>query len=531
MSRYRRVAAFLTAPAAAALLLSGCTAQADEAGDPSHLRVAYSWYPTCFDYAQSNPFAIFGRQVLDTLLSENPDTGELEPYLAQSWDTLDGGRAYEFTLRDGVTFSNGEALTAQVVADNFETLSSMAERGVSPTPGAYLTGFTGARALDDRTVRVDFDQPNAGFLQANTEGQLGIVAPQSLAASPEQRCAEGTIGSGPFVLDQAVQDERVEYIKRDGYNWGPATFGRDGEAAIDRLTIRIVPEESVRAAGTIAGDYDIAYSITENGLAQAAGNDAVTAVLAPNRGVVNTLVLNTADPILSDTAVRQALQHGIDREELVTTFFGDDVEAATDVVSSGHPYYTDHGELVRYDQNLSRSILDAAGWIEGSDGVRTKDGRPLALTLTVSSSYNDDYIEYLQSRLANIGIRLELNRVSDAQLTDLRTSGNWQIVIYQGAARGDADGIAAFYSTKLSVWGRHLAPRPDIDALLAGQSATIDADERHRIVNDAVTGILGQAYGIPLYDSAQMLLVRSNVHDVTFPVNSWEPIIYRVTKG
>ncbi|CAL9595761.1 Nickel-binding periplasmic protein [Streptomyces sp. enrichment culture] len=523
------------ASAAAILALTGCGAGATTGGGgaPEHLRVAYGWYPTCFDYAQSNPFALFGRQVLDTLLSENPTTGELEPYLAESWQTLEDGRAYEFTIRDGVTFSNGEELTAQVVADNFETLWDLAGQGVSSTAGAYLSGYEGARALDARTVRVEFTEPNAGFLQANTEGQFGIIAPESLARTPEQRCAGGTVGSGPFVLEEAVQDERVEYVRRDGYAWAPDGFGGGGEAALERVTIRIVPEESVRAAGVLAGEYDLAYSITDAGLAQAQGREDVEAVLAPDRSVVNTLVVNTGDPVLADPAVRRAIQRGIDRAELVETFYGEGVEPATDVVSRGHRFYTDRTELLRHDAEAARSLLDEAGWEVGADGIRVREGQRLEVSLTfvgsdigtVSSGW-----EYLRTQLAEIGVAVRLHQVSQAEQADLRTSTDWQLAVYQGASRGDADGIAAFYSTEFTAW-QGQAPRPGVDGLLAEQAATVDEAERHRLVDEAVTEIIGQGYGIPLFDSSQVLLARTDVRGLTFPVNAWEPLLYRVGKG
>ncbi|MDT0268549.1 ABC transporter substrate-binding protein [Streptomyces sp. DSM 44915] len=524
----------LAAATAATLLLAGCAGDAASAGggSPTQLRVAYGWYPTCFDYAQSNPFALFGRQVLDTLLSENPETGELEPYLAESWETLDGGRAYEFTLREGVTFSNGEELTAAVVADNFESLWALAEQGVSITPGAYLRGYQQAEAIDEQTVRVTFDEPNAGFLQANTEGQFGIIAPASLAATPEERCAEGTIGSGPFVLDERVQDERVEYLRRDGYDWGPAAFGRAGEAALERVTIQIVPEESLRAAGVVSGEYDLAYSITDTGLAQAEGVDEVETVLAADRSVVNTLVVNTADPVLADPAVRQALQRGIDRAEFVETFYGAGVEPATDVVSRGHRAYTDHSELLTHDPECSQATLEEAGWLAGSDGVRVRDGERLEIELTFAGSDIGTATagwEYLQSQLADLGIALELRQVSDAEQADLRTSGQWQLAVYQGASRGDADGIAAFYATDLAPWSGQ-APRPEVDGPLAEQATTVDPEERQRLVDEAVTAILEQGYGIPLFDSAQVLLARDSVRDLTFPINAWEPILHRVQK-
>lgn len=526
----------IAAPAAAALLLTGCAGgggAAADGSDPAHLRVAYGWYPTCLDYAQSNPFALFGRQVLDTLLSENPDSGELEPYLAESWEVSDGGRTYEFTIREGVTFSNGEELTARVVADNFEKLWELAEQGAATTPGAYLRGYDRAEAADDSTVRVVFDEPNAGFLQANTEGQFGIIAPESLEKTPEQRCAEGTIGTGPFVLEEAVQDERLEYTKREGYDWAPAAFERTGEAALDRLTVQIVPEESVRAAGVVAGDHDLAYSITETGLSQAEGQEGVESVLAPDRSVVNTFVVNTSDPVLSDTAVRQAIQHGIDRAELAGTFYGEGVEPATDIVSQAHPYYTDRSDLLDHDPDRSRSLLEKAGWKEGGDGIRTKDGEPLEVELAyVAGTIGADAAgwEYVQSRLADIGIRLELTPVSDAEQADLHSSDDWQLAVYQGASRGDADGIAAFYSTDLTVWGAQ-APRPEVDGLLAEQAETVDPEERRKLVDEASAAIIEEAYGIPLYDSSQVLLARSTVQDLTFPVNSWEPIFYRVEKG
>ncbi|MEU0987966.1 ABC transporter substrate-binding protein [Streptomyces sp. NPDC005953] len=519
------------ASGAAALLLTGCTSGV-ETSDTTHLRVAYGWYPTCFDYAQSNPFALFGRQVLDTLLSHNPDTGKLEPYLAQSWKNLDGGRAYEFTLRDGVTFSNGEKLTAQVVADNFQTLWKHAGQGVSPTPGAYLRGYDNAKAIDGRTVRVEFTQPNAGFLQANTEGQFGIIAPASLAKSPKERCAEGTIGSGPFVLKEAVQDERVEYTKREGYDWAPAAFGRKGAAALDRVTIQIVPEESVRAAGVVSGEYDIAYSMTEKGLSQAGKQDGVNTVLAADRSVVNTFVVNTADPVLTDPAVRQAIQHGIDRKEFVDTFYGKGVEPATDVVSRGHPNYRDRTTLLAHDPERSRSILERAGWAKGTDGIRAKGGKKLRLALTYSNSDIGAAAsgwEYVKNGLAEIGVALDLKPVSDAAQADLRKTGKWQLAVYQGASRGDADGIAAFYHTELAPWDGQ-APRPEVDRLLAEQAATVDPVKRNSLVQTAVTTILQQGHGIPLFDSAQVLLTRTSVRELTFPVNSWEPILHRVEK-
>ncbi|MFC7587836.1 hypothetical protein ACFQYP_32260 [Nonomuraea antimicrobica] len=99
-----------------------------------------------------------------------------------------------------------------------------------------------------------------------------------------------------------------------------------------------------------------------------------------------------------------------------------------------------------------------------------------------------------------------------------------------GRRARDADGIAAYYSTRLTVY-QGLAPRQEIDDLLAEQAGTLDQDRRHQIVDEAVEKILEEGYGIPLYDSSQVLLVRNSVKGLTFPINSWEPIFYRVEKS
>ena len=523
----------VTLAAASALLLASCSNAETSDEQTQELDVAYGWYPTCFDYAQSNPFAFFGRQVLDTLVSQDPETGEIQAFLAQEWEVSADATEYEFTLRQDVTFSNGEELNAEVVAENFETLWDLSEQGVSVTPGAYLRGFESAEVLDDFTLRITFGEPNAGFLQANAEGQFGIIAPESLEKSPEERCSEGTVGTGPFVLEETVQDERIVYTKREDYNWAAETYGHTGEAHIDTLTVHIVPEESVRASGVASGDYDVAYSITESGLSQAQGNDEVEPLLAPDRSVVNTLVVNSEDDVLAAREVRQALQHGIDREELVDTFYGEGVEPATDVVGNAHPFYQDRGQLLAFDPERSRELLEEAGWEEGDDGIRTRGDERLEISLTyVSESIGAEAAgwEYLQSRLAEIGIDLVLDPVSDAELADLQGSDDWQLTVYQGASRSDADGIAAFYSTELSVWGQQTGSA-EIDALLEEQSATVDPDERQTLVDQAVGTILDEAYGIPLYDSSQVLLVSTEVDDLTFPLNSWEPLFYAASKN
>src|SRR5690606_17028462 len=138
-----------------------------------------------------------GRQIVDSLTERNQDDPtKTEPWLATEWEISDDARVYTFHLRDDVPSSDGGKLTAQAGKDNFATLATLTGTG-----SAFVQGVESSETPDGTTVVITFEQPNAAFLQATAQYQLGIVSPKTLEKSAEERCAEGVVGSGPFVTD------------------------------------------------------------------------------------------------------------------------------------------------------------------------------------------------------------------------------------------------------------------------------------------------------------------------------------------
>ena len=170
-----------------------------------------------------------------------------------------------------MTFSNGERLDAQVVADNFESQKRLGDSGFATTAKSHLANFTGAEVLDASTVALNFSEPSAGFLQAARSDTLAIIAPESLKKTPEERCAQGVIASGPFVQKELETNAKVVLARRDGYHWGSSLNKNKGEAYLDSITFLVVPESSVRIGGLTSGQLDAAIDIPSTDVDRAEG--------------------------------------------------------------------------------------------------------------------------------------------------------------------------------------------------------------------------------------------------------------------
>jgi peptide/nickel transport system substrate-binding protein len=255
--------------AAVAVLLSACgstpTASTADPGVPQPggtLRFAVSSDQGCVDPQQvgSNDTIFSLRQVVDSLTDQDPATGELRPWLATSWETNADASAYTFTLREGVTFSDGSPLDAAAVKANFDAVKDLGPR--ASLPKGYLAGYSGTTVESPTRFTVAFDRPNVQFLQATSTHSLGILSPATVAKSDDDRCTS-VVGSGPFVIESYTRDQSIVLAKRAGYAWGSSLWPSPGEAQLDRIEFRIVPESGVRVGSLQSGEVDAIGNIAQ----------------------------------------------------------------------------------------------------------------------------------------------------------------------------------------------------------------------------------------------------------------------------
>jgi len=194
-----RLAAVVTVAAAASLVLAACggtdttdpagsAGAAGATGEPTaggDLTIGTYLDPVCIDNQQigTNASLSVTRQIVDSLTEQDPETGEILPWLATEWTTNADSSVFTFVLRDDVTFSDGTAFTAESVKTNLDAIVALGAK--SPLAGPYLAGLTGVTVVDPTTVEIAFDRPNAQFLQATSNIALGMVSDATSAMTAD----------------------------------------------------------------------------------------------------------------------------------------------------------------------------------------------------------------------------------------------------------------------------------------------------------------------------------------------------------
>ncbi len=259
------------------------------------------------------------RAVLDSLVFQEDD-GTFSPWLATSWDVSPDSTEYTFTLRDDVTFTDGEPFDAEAVKANFDRIVDPETASAQASSMLGADFYAGTEVVDDHTVKVSFTQPYAPFLQAASTPQLGFYSPAVLAESADKLKAGGpdvTVGTGPFVLTEYTADQEIVYTRNDDYAWGPH---ETKAPAFETLRVQIQPEASVRTGVIESGEADLASNIPPN---QVAGLDdaGVTVDSVEYPGLPYSLYLNEKYGVFADEKVRQAFARGIDVDAAVEEIY------------------------------------------------------------------------------------------------------------------------------------------------------------------------------------------------------------------
>jgi len=537
----RRRAAVAAATAAGLVALTACggapAGGSDGSGPPkSGGTLKVSFWPDNPTFSCIDPFQVYWiehrsiiRNFADSLTDQDPQTGKIVPWLAQSWEIGSDGRTYTFHLRDGVTFSNGKPVNAQAVADDVAGWIATVKATNGAAYGAsYVQGLTGATVVDPLTVKFQLDKPNSSFLQATSTTNLAITDPAEFQLTPADRCTgKGVVGSGLFVLDHYTPKVETVVTKRAGYGWGSALSTNQGEARLDKVIFTYVAEDSVRTGNLTSGAIDIAwprnpFSPQDEQLIQKSG-DTVTKRALP--GVAYTLFPNTtAGHPLSDPQIRKALYQAIDRKTFASTIFGPDYPVVQGPYNSTTPYFKSEQSKLGYDPAVAQQLLDADGWIVGAGGYRYKNGVELTIDFPVTSAVAGG--ELLQAQLKKVGINLGLRTLTTAQAATYLTEGTYDLTATY-FTRADPGALQFIINPDVAnskaLAGRAAVPATtaQIQALFAKAIQTTDAKQTAQAYADLQDYLVDQGVTIPLYERVQKVGLSSHVHGFAFTSESF----------
>ncbi|EIV92618.1 ABC-type dipeptide transport system, periplasmic component [Frankia sp. QA3] len=451
-----------------------------------------------------------GANLVDTLTAQDPKTGKLRPWLAREWTVNDNATQFTFTLREGVTFSDGSALTAEVFKQNFDDIVKNGAKADSAI--AQFLGYDRTTVVDRDTFRVEFKQPNVAFLQATSTKALGPLAPATLALPFEDR-ARKVIGTGPFVLDHYTPKSEVVLTKRAGYAWPAPTRTNTGEAYLDKVIFRIVPEASVRTgslvSGQIAGIVDVPPQDTDT--LRGRGFQLLTRA---NPGIPLSLYTNVSHRPLDEVRVRRAIARALDPEQVRAAALSSDFKVATSSLSATTPGWTDLSEQIKRDRDEAGRLLDEAGWRRGPDGIRQKDGRRLALTLGYAPFFapSQTAVEEIQVQLREVGIGVDLQLLTNPSIPAGQTAGYYDLT-FGNQSRADADLLRTTFSTEGT--NAYRLADPELERLLQDQRAAADPTNRDKILAQLQRRLVDQSYLIPLIEFTTVIATAKDVHGVS----------------
>jgi peptide/nickel transport system substrate-binding protein len=300
-------------------------------------------------------------------LFEIDETGSLQPYLANDVSLNEDGTEITWTLNEGLTCHDGEALTAEDVAYTFNRAGDDANGFTGNTAGFVFdsAGFISAEAVSELEVTIfvtQFQSINLGLLS-----EVFIHCKDSYEAMSLEEAAGNPIGSGPYAFVEWVADSHTTLEKVEGFDLR--------EAAFDTLVWRVIPEASTRTAELIAGNVDVISNVVPDQIdaINNSGEAEVQAVQGTRRMYVgyNFTDFFEGQPgweEIQNTDVRVALQYAVDVPTICATLLGTDCERASSMVNA--PNDNPNLEPYPYDPELAGQLLDEAGYPADENGVR-----------------------------------------------------------------------------------------------------------------------------------------------------------------
>ena len=548
-------AAFALAPAAMA-----------ERGADGHLGIIYWQAPSIL-----NPFLSGGTKDLESAsliiepLGRFDQDGVMVPFLAAEIPTLDNGGVSEdltsinWTLKEGLLWSDGTPVTSADVVFTAEYCMHP-EGGCAQS--AKFEGVSSVEALDELTVKVTFSEPKPNPYGPFMGATSPIIQAAQFAECLGARAPECTqanfypIGTGPFVVDDFKPNDVISLSANPNYRdpakpaFATVTFKGGGDAT------------GAGRAVMETGEFDYAWNLQ-------LAPDVLATMEAAGRGtlevgfgtLVERIMVNMTDaspnlpegerstaahphPFLSDINVRKALSMAIDRELLTEIGYGQAGRPTCDLIPAPAIFASGVEDCLVQDMEGANALLDEAGWVRGSDGIRAKDGVRLSMLYqTSTNAVRQDFQALIKQWWEELGVETELRNVNAS--------------VFFGGDPGSPDTFQKFYAdvqmyannfdgtdpeAYLAAQMCDRAPRPasqwqgenisricvpEYDALVAQLGRTGDLDERAALVKQAQALIVSDGFMIlPLVDRGRVSARANSLGGVV--LNTWDSELWNI---
>ncbi len=358
------------------------------------------------------------RQMFEGLVGTEPGTADPAPLLATEWESSDDGLSYTFTLRDDVTFHDGEPFNAEAVCANFDRWYNwkglLQSQNISYYYNSLFRGFADTNpkgiyqscsADDESTATITLTEPFAGFVQAMSLPAFSMQSPAALeqydadnvtGTEDDVRFSEYATahptGTGPFQFGTWERGQQVTLTPYEDY-WGD-------KAKVDEVVIRTISDGNARRQALQNGEID-GYDLVAAGDISSLEEDGFQ---IENRPPFNILYLgmNQAVPELADLRVRQAIAHAIDKDAVISQSLPEGSEPATQFIPDTVAGHADDVTEYEYDPQKAKSLLAEAG----ASDLTLQFNYPTGVSRPYMPTPEETFVA-LRSQLEAVGITVQ----------------------------------------------------------------------------------------------------------------------------
>ncbi|WP_244490699.1 ABC transporter substrate-binding protein [Aureimonas frigidaquae] len=452
------------------------------------------------------------KSLFDALMDYEPGTTELRPDLAESYEISDDGTVFTFHLRDGVTFHNGRALTAEDVkytldrVTNPETQSPGAGffgsiKGYDDVATGKATSLSGVTTPDARTVRIELSRPDATFLHVMALNFAHVV-PREAVEEFGPDFGRHPVGTGAFKLADWTLGQQLVFEKN-------ANYWRQGVPYLDSITFQIGQEPIVALLRLQQGEVDIPGDGIPPAKFQEVMNDPEQKARVVEGGQLHTgyVTMNVRMEPFDKLPVRKAVNMAINKDRIVQIINGRAVPANQPLPPSMPGYVKDY-EGYAYDPEGAKALLAEAGLADGFDTelyVMNTDPQPRIA-------------QAIQQDLAAIGIRASIRSLAQANVIEAGGTEDGAPMIWSGGMAWIADfpDPSNFYGPILGCagavpggWNWSWYCNEALDARAAEADAIVDparAEERYAAWGSIYTDIMKDAPWVPVFNEQRFTM-------------------------
>ncbi|HLS25291.1 MAG TPA: ABC transporter substrate-binding protein [Beutenbergiaceae bacterium] len=425
------------------------------------------------------------HQVFESLVNMDTELNPV-PELATEWDQEDD-LTWRFTLREDVTFHNGDAFTADDVKFSIDRILDPEQ--ASPR-ASMLEMIEDVEVVDDHTVLITTENPAPTLLSGLAVNE--IVPADYVQEVGDEEFAEAPVGTGPFTFDQWVPNESVMLDAYADY-W-------DGPPSVDGLVFRPIPEVSSRMAALQSGEAHIAAEIPTDLTGELTGDTEPVGVSGTR---IYFLALNVTEAPFDDHEARVAANQAVDKNALVDALYEGNARPLNQPAFPEMVGYTDGIEEYEFDVDAASAVF------EGVDESIEIDVIEADRTLA----------EAVAGQLQAAGLEATVNVLEEQAFTDAIESGSSTAYLSSwGVAEGDADVIMARHFWSPSREGAVYTgyTNDELDELIVAARSTLDQGEREDLYAQATEIVMDEAPWVPLLNPEE-------IYGVSAQVQGWEP--------